>query len=104
MAWTQQGPIAQREKEKLGEGDKGVILFRRLLKEQLRAIQAGKEPMNVFRTPPAGGMIPLPLEKIKRGQTIAPPRYVPGEAGYSADANKIEAAQATWNRGGAVRS
>lgn len=96
MSWSQQGPIAQRHLEKLGEGDKGVILFRRLLKEQLTAMKDGRELMNVFRTPPVDGAIPLPLEQIKRGQTSAPPVYIPGEAGYSADAEKIEATQGTW--------
>ena len=28
MAWMAQGPVADRSKEKLGESDRGVILFR----------------------------------------------------------------------------
>ena len=101
MAWTQQGPIAQRQLEKLGEGDKGIILFRRLLKRQLQAMQEGNDPMNVFRDPEKNQFLELPMEKIKRGVTSAPRRYIPGEAGYSVDAEKIEAAQATWAGGAA---
>ena len=97
MVWSQQGPIAGRNKEKLGESDKGVILFRRLLREQINALQEGRDPMNVFRTHAQGGSIPLPLEKVKRGVNTRPQLYVPGEAGYSTDAAKIEATQATWD-------
>src|SRR5438128_9350326 len=33
MAWVTQGPIAERPLERLGESDKGIILYRRLLRE-----------------------------------------------------------------------
>jgi 5,5'-dehydrodivanillate O-demethylase len=46
-----QGPIVDRDQEKLGESDKGVILFRELLQRQLRIVEDGGEPMNVFRDP-----------------------------------------------------
>jgi 5,5'-dehydrodivanillate O-demethylase len=51
MAWMAQGPIVDRDQEKLGESDKGVILFRELLQRQLRIVEDGGEPMNVFRDP-----------------------------------------------------
>jgi 5,5'-dehydrodivanillate O-demethylase len=51
MAWATQGPVAERHLERLGESDKGIILYRRLLKEQMRLTQDGGEPMNVFRDP-----------------------------------------------------
>ncbi len=95
MAWAQQGPIAERHREKLGESDKGIILFRRQLKQQLARMEAGLDPMNVFRDPSAA--IRLPVEVIKIGGKQRPARYIPGEAGYSADAAKIEAVQATWD-------
>ena len=41
LCWTTQGEIAQRELEKLGEGDKGIILFRKLLLEQIALMQDG---------------------------------------------------------------
>jgi 5,5'-dehydrodivanillate O-demethylase len=49
MAWVAQGDIVDRSKEKLGESDRGVILFRDLLRRQLRTVEDGGEPMNVFR-------------------------------------------------------
>ena len=63
MAWSTQGPIADRDLERLGETDQGVILFRRLLREQLAIIEAGGEPMNVFRNPEKNTFIPIPVER-----------------------------------------
>jgi 5,5'-dehydrodivanillate O-demethylase oxygenase subunit len=45
MAWETQGAIADREKEHLGEGDRGVIMYRKLLREQILAVQRGKDPI-----------------------------------------------------------
>ncbi len=51
VAWVTQGPIAQRQKEKLGQSDVGVILYRKLLQEQMRIVEDGGDPMNTFRDP-----------------------------------------------------
>ena len=50
-AWITQGPIANRTKEKLGQSDVGVILYRKLLEEQMRLVEDGADPMNTFRDP-----------------------------------------------------
>jgi 5,5'-dehydrodivanillate O-demethylase oxygenase subunit len=62
MAWITQGPIADRSQEKLGESDKGIILYRRMLRQQLALLEAGREPMNVFRDPEQNHCIELPWE------------------------------------------
>ncbi|MCH7483067.1 MAG: hypothetical protein IIC31_09610 [Chloroflexi bacterium] len=49
MAWMSQGPISERNKEKLGESDKGLIMYRRLLQEQMKIVADGGDPMNTFR-------------------------------------------------------
>jgi 5,5'-dehydrodivanillate O-demethylase len=122
MCWYTQGPIARRDLEKLGESDKGIILFRQMLKQQMDIVADGGEPtMNIFRTPeenrnltdPAipnesnhwlgggdgGGQGPRDLARVRdddgRPRT-QPFVYVPGEAGYSRDADKIVAAMRTW--------
>ena len=52
LCWITQGPIAKRELEKLGEGDKGIILFRRMALEQLKLVQEGQLPtINMLRQP-----------------------------------------------------
>ena len=62
MAWVTQGPIAERHLEKLGESDEGVILFRRLIKDQLAIVEAGGDPMNVFRDPAQHTRVDIPVE------------------------------------------
>jgi 5,5'-dehydrodivanillate O-demethylase len=47
MAWETQGPIADRAKEHLGESDRGILLFRKLLRDQIRAVQNGGDPLGI---------------------------------------------------------
>jgi 5,5'-dehydrodivanillate O-demethylase len=112
LVWVNQGPIAKRNLEKLGESDKGVILFRKQLIEQVQRVIDGQEPaINVFRDAAANQRIDLPIEAFRyrpltagvgtsasvlAGQRTAASRYVPTEPGRSADADKIEAVMATW--------
>lgn len=73
MAWITQGAISDRTKEHLGSTDKGVILYRKLLREQLAAMEAGEDPMGVIRKETNDNCIPLPMEEDKLG-TGAQPR------------------------------
>ena len=65
IAWMTQGGVADRTQEALGLSDKGIILYRRQLKEQLEKVQAGQDPMNVFRDPAKNVSIALRLEEAK---------------------------------------
>ncbi|HXQ34869.1 MAG TPA: hypothetical protein VN843_12720, partial [Anaerolineales bacterium] len=47
MAWVTQGPITDRTKENLGPSDKGIILYRELLAQQIGLVESGKCPMGV---------------------------------------------------------
>ncbi len=47
MAWETQGPIADRAREHLGESDRGIIMFRKLLRDQIQAVQNGRRPVGV---------------------------------------------------------
>ena len=51
MAWETQGPITDRTVEHLSFSDRGVALFRRLLRENIALVQAGHDPMGVLRDP-----------------------------------------------------
>jgi 5,5'-dehydrodivanillate O-demethylase oxygenase subunit len=51
MAWETQGEIADRPSELLGASDKGVTMFRKLLREQIETVKAGNEPVSVFHDP-----------------------------------------------------
>jgi 5,5'-dehydrodivanillate O-demethylase len=65
MAWETQGPIADRSRESLGWSDSGVTMFRKMLKRELKKVEAGEDPMNVFRDAADNAVIELPLEKFK---------------------------------------
>jgi 5,5'-dehydrodivanillate O-demethylase oxygenase subunit len=49
MVWLTQGDISDRTTERLGTTDKGVILYRGLLEEQMQKLERGEEPMAVVR-------------------------------------------------------
>jgi len=49
MAWETQGPIANRSREHLASSDRGVVLLRRLVKEQIERVQRGLDPLGVVR-------------------------------------------------------
>lgn len=51
MAWETQGPVRDRSVEHLGTGDKGVALWRQLLKENIEKVKRGEDPMGVIRDP-----------------------------------------------------
>jgi 5,5'-dehydrodivanillate O-demethylase len=49
MAWETQGAVTDRRQEHLGVADEGIILLRRLLKEQIEIVQQGRDPLGVIR-------------------------------------------------------
>ena len=51
MACIAQGDISDRATERLGSSDKGIILYRSLLLEQIEKVERGEEPMGVIRDP-----------------------------------------------------
>ena len=48
-----------RSKEHLGESDRGIILLRKMLKEQIEIVQNGGEPRGVVRDPEKNTCIEL---------------------------------------------
>jgi 5,5'-dehydrodivanillate O-demethylase len=49
MAWETQGDVTDRSRENLGVTDQGIAQYRRLLREQIDLVEAGKEPHGVIR-------------------------------------------------------
>ena len=66
----------RRDLEKLGQSDIGIILFRRMLMEQMQLMEDGGEPMNVFRDPAQNDIIWLPFDRMEdeviEGKTAIP--------------------------------
>jgi 5,5'-dehydrodivanillate O-demethylase len=65
VAWMSQGFVSERWKEKLGESDRGLIVYRRLLHEQIKIVQDGGEPMNTFRDPAKNECVVTPYEAME---------------------------------------
>ena len=51
MAWESQGPIANRLTERLATSDRGILLFRETMKENIEKVQNGVDPLGVIRDP-----------------------------------------------------
>ena len=90
-AWASQGSVTPRWTEHLGESDKGIILYRRLLREQMKIVEDGGDPMNTFRDPATNISIHVPREEDE-------PRYSRG-GGLSRDAAGARGAVSTGNAG-----
>ena len=69
MAWETQGAIADRSQEKLGVSDVGIVMFRKLLKEQIDIVKAGGDPMGVVRDAGKNGVIVIPVINERMGLT-----------------------------------
>ncbi|MBI3596913.1 MAG: aromatic ring-hydroxylating dioxygenase subunit alpha [Nitrospirae bacterium] len=92
MTWVTQGPIADRTRETLGSSDEGVVLFRRLLLEQLEKVQAGEDPMGVIRDPAENRIIELPQEvnKYQDGASFRSEYIEMGHSRYSPIRNRVK--------------
>lgn len=49
MAWETAGPVYDRSREHLATGDKGIIVFRKLLKQEISKVRSGRDPIGVIR-------------------------------------------------------
>jgi 5,5'-dehydrodivanillate O-demethylase len=60
VAWVGQGTIADRTRENLRSSDVGITLMRNRFFEELEAIQDGRDPKGVIRSPSIARCIDLP--------------------------------------------
>ena len=63
MAWIEQGPITDRTTEHLASSDKGIMLYRKVLIENIEKVQRGEDPMGLVRDPGKN----QPMIRIERG-------------------------------------
>jgi len=59
MAWETEGPIFDRTAEHLGASDLGIGMFREMLLQQIRTVQAGGEPIALIRDPEQNDIVPV---------------------------------------------
>jgi len=57
VAWSSQGAITDRSRETLGATDEAIVRYRALIDEQIAIMEAGEDPINVFRDPAEVGSI-----------------------------------------------
>ncbi|MBM2811893.1 MAG: hypothetical protein HW416_2652 [Chloroflexi bacterium] len=50
-AWETQGVVADREHERLATSDRGIVLLRELMVQQIARVQAGLDPLGLERDP-----------------------------------------------------
>ena len=98
VAWVTQGANADRSAEKLGESDKGIILYRKLLRDQMDLVADGGEPMGTVRDAAVNENIELPLE---RWSNLAHParlgKYTPAQAGRpDSHVDALQRLLSTW--------
>ena len=60
MAWETAGAIFDRTKEHLATADKGIIVFRKLLKKEIEKVRKGRDPIGVIRNSKQNKMISFP--------------------------------------------
>ncbi len=65
MAWITQGTVADRSRENLGASDKGIAIYRRVLRREMKKVQQGLDPMGVLRDAARNTRIELPTEGKK---------------------------------------
>lgn len=49
MAWETPGEVFDRSRENLGASDRGIVMFRRLLRQAIQDVQEGNDPLGVIR-------------------------------------------------------
>jgi 5,5'-dehydrodivanillate O-demethylase len=49
MAWETAGPVYERSREHLATADRGILIFRKMLKAEIDKVKRGKDPMGVIR-------------------------------------------------------
>ena len=90
MAWVSQGPIADRTVENITKSDVGLVALRRQYRDQIEAVEAGRDPIAVTRVPHE--VIELPLERFKfgRGAEFATQWIDRGSMRYSPQADDLK--------------
>jgi hypothetical protein len=67
MAWVAQGPISDRTTEHLVTSDKGILLYRKVILENIERVQRGEDPIAVIRDYEEN----FPMISIDRKSTLA---------------------------------
>jgi 5,5'-dehydrodivanillate O-demethylase len=78
VAWFSQGLVQDRTTEMLGRSDKGIIMFRQMLEENIAIVEDGGDPICTFRDPAENVFLGMRTEDMR---TMIPQ----GQAGRDVD-------------------
>jgi 5,5'-dehydrodivanillate O-demethylase len=68
-----QGTIADRAREYLGTSDEGIVMFRRMIQDSIKAVQEGRDPLGIVRDPAQNTLIHFDAGKnYSDGENKAP--------------------------------
>jgi 5,5'-dehydrodivanillate O-demethylase oxygenase subunit len=70
MAWETQGPVFNRSQERLGYSDRGIVMVREMIHEQIEKVQRGEDPLGLVWDPAQNVCIELEVmtsERDRRG-------------------------------------
>jgi 5,5'-dehydrodivanillate O-demethylase len=59
LAWESQGALTDRTREHIGLSDRGVVMLRKLIREQIEVVKRGEDPIGVVRDRAKNVMIDL---------------------------------------------
>jgi len=82
MAYETSGPIFDRSREHVGVSDRGIIMYRTLLREQIEIVRQGGEPMGIIRDPEQNRVI-----RFQTSKGPAPDEWALRQRGLLADAS-----------------
>jgi len=88
LAWVAQGPISQRTREHLGASDVGVILYHKMLHEEMDKVQGGQDPLGTVRDP----AVNEPMIRIRRERV----GYEAFKGDFEEEWNDIEGARSLF--------
>lgn len=101
IAWVGQGAVADRTLEHLSPSDRGVIMMRQKMFEQMDLVAEGGDPKNTFRDPATNRALPLPHPRVP-GQGGGPggARF-PFLVGQPSEVAEVyRQVKATWGKAG----
>lgn len=105
LAWVGQGTIADRTQEHLGESDRGIVMLRRRLEQEMQRVAAGEDPKGILRDPRENVRLALPVagrQAFTRGHTreeiLANPRLRMLSTSFMFQAGQPEAVRRAFSQ------
>lgn len=105
VAWSGQGRIADRSAEHLAPSDAGIVMLRKRLFDDLKAIEDGRDPRGILRDATRNVAVRLPVaarraltEGMTRAEYLAHPQFKGMLADYVFQAGQPSAVRAEFER------